>query len=105
MYTESLLQLFRAAMIWRPTLCVTSSDFRYEAQHVLYHTVDFLGSDYHPIASWSTAVASDLHLACIVHTLSLPRSTRRTPLDIDPIRQTLHIALQSVTNLKCLVTG
>ena len=27
-----------------------------------------------------------------MHTLSLPRTTRRTPLDIDPIRQTLHIA-------------
>jgi hypothetical protein len=86
------------------TLCVTSSDFRYEVQRVLYHTVDFLGSDYHRIASWSTSVASDPHLACIVHTLSLPGSICRTPLDIDPIRQTLHIALQSVTNLKCLIT-
>ena len=79
------------------TLCAVSPALRFEAERVLYHTVEIL--EYHRILSWSATVASSSRLASIVHSLTLPDATHPAPV-VNEISQ----ALRETTNLKYLTT-
>jgi hypothetical protein len=76
-------------------LCSVSSTLRFEAERLLYHTVEVL--EHNRVMSWSATIASSPHLADIVHSITLPISTYTAP-PIDNISQALH----QTKNLKYL---